>query len=114
MYNRTLFSNKKEGTDTHKTQTNIKTIIVSESNRKNTPWIVPFRWNSRTDRTLVTESRATATWARFETGLTAKGQERILAATEMFYILIVAVVTQRYIFIKTQTIYLKWVHFIKM
>ena len=47
-------------------------------------------------------------WVRFERRVITKGHERILAATEMSYILIVVVVvTQLYIFIKTQIIYLK-------
>ena len=49
-----------------------------------------------------------AAWVRFERRVITKGHERISAATEMSYILIVVVVvTQLYIFIKTQIICLK-------
>lgn len=68
------------------------------------------------ENTKFSNSREGAAWARFERRLTAERRERILAATEMFHTLIVVlvVVTQLYIFVKTQTTYLKWVHFLRM
>ena len=71
-----------------------------------------FRWNSRKDKVLVTESRAMAAWARFEKRLTPKGHERMSAATAVFYTLMVGLgVSQLCLFIKTPAAYLKWVHF---
>ena len=82
----------------------LNNILQSERSQTQTTtyYMIPFIRHSRKGTIIGAENKSLQ-----------KGTKELLEIIEMFYILIVVVVTQLNILVKTrQTVYLKWVNFI--